>query len=58
MHIPNLTQIWEKEKCRSHQLTEDSRCYEQLRVMDEMNNLGSCKINPLDDMNNLRVWMI
>ena len=33
--------------------------YEQLKVMDDMNNSGSCELRPLDAMNNLRmIWTI
>ena len=40
---------------------EGSRCYEQLKVMDDMNILGSYEMRPLDAMNNLgirMIWMI
>ena len=35
-----------------------SRCYEQLRVMDEMNDSGSHDHKPLDAMNNSSLRMI
>ena len=37
---------------------QGSRCYEQLRVMDDMNNLGSYELRPLDSMNNIGLRMI
>ena len=40
---------------------QGSRCYEQLKVMDDMNSLGSYEMRPLDAMNNLgirMIWMI
>ena len=36
-------------------------CYEELKVLDDMNDLGFHELNPLDAMNNLRlrmIWMI
>ena len=41
--------------------TQGFKCYEKLRVVDDMNNLGSCELRPLDAMNNLgirMIWMI
>ena len=37
---------------------ELSKCYEQLRVVDDMNDLGSYEPRPLDAMNNLGFEMI
>ena len=37
---------------------QDSRFYEQLIVVDDMINLGSFELRPLDDMNLLGCWMI
>ena len=34
------------------------RCYEHVRVMDDMNNLGSHELRPLDTMNHSSLWMI
>ena len=36
---------------------QGSRYYEQLRFVDDMNNLGSCELRPLDSMNSLGLWM-
>ena len=33
-------------------------CYEQLKVIDDMNNLESYELGPLGDMNNPGLWMI
>ena len=30
---------------------QGSRCYEQLKVVNDMNNLGSRELSPLDAMN-------
>ena len=35
-----------------------SRCYEQLKVVDDTNNSRSNELRPLDGMNNSGVWMI
>ena len=35
-----------------------SRCYEQHRVVDDMNNLGSCELQSLDALNSSRLRMI
>ena len=35
-----------------------SRCYEQLRVVNDMNYSGSRDLRPLDAMNNSRLRMI
>ena len=32
---------------------QNSRCYDQLKVVDEMNDLGSYEPRPLDVMNSL-----
>ena len=32
-------------------------CYEQLRVMNDMNNSGSLELRPLDALNNSGLWM-
>ena len=40
---------------------QGSRCYEQLRVMDDMNDLGSLELQSLDVLNISRlrmIWMI
>ena len=37
---------------------QGSRCYEQLRVVDDMNNLGSYELWSLDALNNSRLRMI
>ena len=40
---------------------QSSRCYVQLNIVDDMNDLGSCELRPLDTMNNsnlLMLWMI
>ena len=39
-------------KLRAHKI------YEQLRVVDDMNDLGSRELNPIDSINLLRLWMI
>ena len=39
-------------------LAKGSGCYEQLKVVDDMNDSGSLELKPLDGMNNLGVWMI
>ena len=33
-------------------LAQGSRCYEQLKVVDDLNDLGSCELRPLDGMYN------
>ena len=33
-------------------------CYEQLNVVDDMNDLGSQELKPLDAKNISRLWMI
>ena len=38
--------------------TEGFRCYEHVRVMDDMNNLGSRELRALDTMNPSMLWMI
>ena len=37
---------------------QGSRCYEQLKVMDDMNSSGCCELKPQDDMNNSWLRMI
>ena len=37
---------------------QGSRCYEQLRVMDDMNDLGSLELQSLDVLNISRLRMI
>ena len=37
---------------------QGSRCYEQLRVVDDMNDLGSREVRSLDALNNSRLRMI
>ena len=39
-------------------LAQGFRCYEQLIVMDDMNNSGFYELRPLDAMNNIGLWMI
>ena len=52
----------------SRSLAQDSRCYEQLKVMDDMNDyesrefrplyaMKSSKVMALNAMNNLGLWM-
>ena len=38
--------------------TEGFRWCDDVRVMDDMNNLRSYELRPLDTMNNSRLWMI
>ena len=33
-------------------------CYEQLNFVDDMNDLESYELKPLDGTNNLGLWMI
>ena len=33
-------------------------CFEQLNIMDDMNDWGSCELKPLDAMSSLGLWMI
>ena len=39
-------------------LAQGFGCYEQLKVADDMDNLGSHELEPLDGMNILGVLMI
>ena len=39
-------------------LVQSFKCYEHVRVMDDMNNLECCELKSLDTMNRLRLWMI
>ena len=38
-------------------LPQGSICYEQLRVVDDMNDLGSHDLRALDAMDSLGLWM-
>ena len=42
----------------SGSLAQGSECYEQLKVVDDMNDSGSRALKPLDGMINSGVWMI
>ena len=42
----------------SGSLAQGSRRYEQLRVVNDMNHLGSHELRPIDAMNHSRLWMI
>ena len=37
---------------------QGSRCFEQHSVLDDKNNLRSCKLKPLGAMNSSWLWMI
>ena len=37
---------------------QDSRCYEQLNIMGDMNDLGCHELKPLNAMSSLGLWMI
>ena len=39
-------------------LAQGSGSYDQLKVVDDMNDLGSLELRPLDGMNNSEVQMI
>ena len=38
--------------------SQGSRCYEQLIVVNDMNDSVSCDLRPLDAMNRLGLWML
>ena len=38
--------------------SQGSRCYEQLIVVNDMNDLVSCDLRPLDAMNRSELWML
>ena len=42
----------------STSLAQAFKFYEHVRVMDDMNNLGSCELKPLDTMNRSSLWTI
>ena len=46
------------ELCYSRLVAQGCECYEQLRVVDDMNDLGSRELRPLDAMNNSELWII
>ena len=39
-------------------MSSSYRCYEQLNFVDDMNDLESYELRPLDAINNLGLWMI
>ena len=43
---------------KSRSRAQGSRCYEQIRVADDMNDLGSHKLRDIDAMNNSWLKMI
>ena len=42
----------------SGSLAQGFRRYEQLRVVDDMNDLRSHELSPVDAINHSRLWMI
>ena len=42
----------------SRSWAQGSRCYEQFKVVDDMNDSGSRELRHLDAMNNLEMWII
>ena len=38
--------------------SQGSRCYEQLIVVNDMNDSVSCDLRPLDAMNRSELWML
>ena len=52
----NKSRLWMISYFRS--CDQGSECYEQLRVVDDMNDSRSHELKPLDSMNSSRLWMI
>ena len=42
----------------SESYAQGSRCYEQLNIVDGINNKGSHELKPLDAMSSSGLWMI
>ena len=39
-------------------MSSSYRCYEQLNFVDDMKDLESCELKPLDAINSSGLWMI